>query len=146
VQVGRIDLTTPSGQLNARMLGAVAYFESQHKAERIRSAHQQIAERGGWHGGIRPFGYESDGMTVRESEAAEIKRLAEAVISGQSLRSLARELNERDVPTVKGKRWSQAHLRSMLMRARLAGLRDHRGEIIGPAAWPAILERETWEA
>ena len=146
MQVGRIDLTTPSGQLNARMLGAVAYFESQHKAERIRSAHRQLAENGQWHGGIRPFGYEPDGMTIRESEAVEVHRLADAVIAGQSLRSLALELNERGVKTVKGNKWASNYLSKMLLRERLAGLRVYQGKVIGEGAWDAILERETWEA
>jgi hypothetical protein len=45
-------------------------------------------------GGIRPFGYELDDLTVRESEATKIRRIAAAVVRGQSLRSLAFELNE----------------------------------------------------
>jgi DNA invertase Pin-like site-specific DNA recombinase len=146
VRAGKVDLTTASGQLNARMLRAVAYYESQHKAERIRSAHRQIAENGQWHGGMRPFGYEADGTTVRETEAAEVKRLAAAVIRGQSLRSLAVELNERGVPSVTGVKWTSARLRAMLLRPRLAGLRQHRGKIIGPAVWPPILSRETHDA
>ncbi len=146
VRVGDIDYDTPIGRFNARMHINMAAYESEHKADRIRSAHRQIAENGGWHGGIRCFGYEPDGLTVRESEADEIRRMADAVIRGQSLRSLAQELNERGVATVKGKRWSSAHLRSMLVRSRLAGLREHRGKIIGQAAWPAILDRSTWEA
>jgi site-specific DNA recombinase len=152
VRVGTIDFSTASGEFNARVMGLVNYFESQHKAERVRSKHRELAEQGKWHGGIRCFGYEPDGMTVREDEAAEIKRLAEAVIRGQSLRSLAIELNERRVPTVKGKRWSSAHLGKMLARPRLAGLRQHNDKIIkcetadGKARWPAILDRETWEA
>jgi site-specific DNA recombinase len=146
VRVGDIDYDTPIGRFNARMHINMAAYESEHKADRIRSAHRQIAERGGWKGGIRCFGYEKDGVTVRESEAAEVRRLADAVIRGESLRSLARELNERGVTTVTGKRWTSAHLRSMLVRTRLAGLREHRGKIVGQATWPAILDRSTWEA
>jgi site-specific DNA recombinase len=146
VQVGSIDYSTPSGEMNARILGVVAHFESQHKAARIQAAHRQIAESGGWKGGIRCFGYEPDGMTVREAEATEVRRIADAVVRGQSLRSLAIELNERGVTTVTGKRWTSAHLRSMLVHSRLAGLREHHGKIIGQAAWPAILDRSTWEA
>jgi DNA invertase Pin-like site-specific DNA recombinase len=146
VRVGNIDYDTPIGRFNARMHINMAAYESEHKADRIRSAHRQIAEKGGWKGGIRPFGYEPDGMTVRESEAAEVKRIAHAVVRGQSLRSLAMELNQRGVMTVTGKRWTSAHLRSMLMHSRLAGLREHRGVIVGPAAWPPIMDGATWEA
>lgn len=146
VRVGDINYDTPIGRFNARMHINMAAYESEHKADRIRSAHRQIAERGGWKGGIRCWGYEPDGMTVRVSEAVEIKRVAEAVIRGESLRSLAIELNERGITTVTGKRWTSAHLRSALVRSRLAGLREHRGKIVGEAAWPAILDRSTWEA
>ncbi len=142
-QTGLWDLSTPSGRLMARQLGAVARYESEHKSERVRSAHLEIAQGGGWHGGVRCFGYEADGMTIRQSEADEIKQLAKAVIEGQSLRSLALDLNERKVPTVKGKRWSSAHLGRMLVRSRLAGLREHKGKILGQAQWDKIIEPET---
>lgn len=151
-KVGKIDLTTPSGRAMARVLGALAAFESEHKSDRIRSRHAEIAGEGGWHGGIRPFGYRGgrakDGNVheIVESEAAEIRRIADAVIRGQSLRSLAIELNERGVKTVTGKTWSSAHLRSVLTRNRLAGLREHRGKIVAEAAWPAILDRPTFDA
>ena len=85
-------------------------------------------------------------MTIRESEADEIRRVAKAVIAGQSLRSLALELNERGVKTVKGSRWVSNYLSKMLKRPRLAGLREHQAKVIGTACWPAILDRETWEA
>jgi len=146
VRVGDIDYDTPSGRFNARMQINMAAYESEHKAERLQSKHREIAEAGGWKGGIRPFGYEPDGMTVREAEAAEVQRIANAIIRGQSLRSLAIELNSRGITTVTGKSWTSAHLRSMLMHARLAGLREHHGRIVCEAAWPAILERHTWEA
>ena len=37
-------------------------------------------------------------------------------------------------------------MRNMLVNGRLAGLREYRGEIVGAAAWPAILDRATWES
>jgi site-specific DNA recombinase len=33
----------------------------------------------------------------------------------------------------------------MLLRPRIAGLRQYQGVVIGPAAWPAILDRDTYE-
>ncbi|WP_010358436.1 recombinase family protein, partial [Streptomyces acidiscabies] len=38
VQAGSIDLTTPSGRMTARILGAVARQESEHKGERVARA------------------------------------------------------------------------------------------------------------
>ncbi|MGH3800706.1 MAG: recombinase family protein [Pseudonocardiaceae bacterium] len=38
VQAGPLDLSTPSGRMVARQLGAVARYESEHRSERVRRA------------------------------------------------------------------------------------------------------------
>lgn len=147
VQAGSWDLSTPSGRAVARTLGAWARYESEHKGERIRRARQQQAKAGGWHGGMRPYGFEKDGVTIRPAEAAEIAKATEAVVSGVSLRSLVRDLNERGIPTATGRGvWTSIVLKDTIMRPRTAGLSSYRGEIVGEAAWPAIVPEETWRA
>jgi site-specific DNA recombinase len=147
VQAGRWDLSTPSGRAVARTLGAWARYESEHKGERIKRARQQQAVAGGFHGGIRPYGYEADGMTVREDEAAEIAKAVESVIAGVSLRSLVRDLNDRKIPTSTGRaKWSSAALRDTIMRPRTAGLSSYRGEVVGAAQWPAVVAEGQWRA
>jgi DNA invertase Pin-like site-specific DNA recombinase len=94
VQADNLDLSTSSGRMTARIVGAVAQQESEHKGERVRRARQQKAQAGGWNDGKRPFGFEPDGLTIRESEAAEIRKAAEAILSGASLRSVVRHLNQ----------------------------------------------------
>jgi hypothetical protein len=37
-------------------------------------------------------------------------------------------------------------VRAILLNPRYAGLRAHRGEIVAPAQWPALVPLETWEA
>jgi len=147
VQAGHWDLSTPSGRMTARTLCNVGQYESEHKSERIRSQKRQAAQAGEHNGGIRCFGYEHDGMTIRQSEADEIRRLADAVRRGVSLRSLARDLNQRGVPTVTGNHpWAPAQLRAALLRPRLIGMRAHHGKIVAKGQWPAILDETTWEA
>jgi site-specific DNA recombinase len=152
VQTGLWDLSTPSGRMSARVVGSVARYESEHKSERVRAAKEDSARKGAYQGGVRCYGYkggsakDGGGIEIFEHEADEIRRLANAVIHGQSLRSLAVELNKRGVPTATGKKWSSAHIGRMLARPRLAGLRSHHGKVIGTACWEPILTRETWEA
>ncbi len=47
------------------------------------------------------------------------------------------------IVTPAGKVWSSTSLRRALLAPRTAGLREYRGEVIGPAAWPAILDQTT---
>ncbi len=136
---GRVDLGTPEGRLHARILGAVARMESEHKSRRIRRKMEELAQSGKPKGGKRPYGYEADQMTVRESEADIIRESAERILSGVSLLAICADLNERGVPTATGKRWETSLMRQILRSARIKGERLYRGEVVGPAAWPAIV-------
>ncbi|CAM3167074.1 DNA invertase Pin-like site-specific DNA recombinase [Williamsia muralis] len=144
VQGGEIDLSTASGRMLARILGSVARQESEHKGERIRRARQQQATRGGWHGGRRCFGYEADGMTVRRDEAAEVLRMANAIISGLSLRAVVSDLKAREVPTAGGGAWTSTTVRELLSSPRVAGLSSYKGKVVAQASWPALIPEELW--
>jgi site-specific DNA recombinase len=137
---GHVDLATHHGVLTARMLGAVAAMESDDKSRRIRRKAQELAAAGKVSGGgSRPFGYEADKQTVRESEAVVIRDCAKRVLAGESIRSLCTDLNERGVRTATGKEWKTQTLRVILMSARISGQREHHGEIVAKAEWPAII-------
>jgi site-specific DNA recombinase len=164
VKAGHIDLTTASGRMTARILGAVARGESEHKAERITSKHRQLAEDGvATGGGFRPYGYERiydrpdrPHKLVREviipEEAEIIRECARRVLSGEGLYTVAVDLRARNVLTSAGKEWSTSSLARVLASARIAGMREHRPRVRGEtkririgeitareAAWPPII-------
>ncbi len=137
---GDIDLATHDGQFLARILGAVSRKESDDKSRRAKRKHQELAEAGKIAGGgTRPYGYESDKRTIRESEAAVIRECARQLLAGESLRSLCSELEERGVPTVTGAPWKTQTLRRSLMSGRISGQREHHGELFPASEWPAII-------
>ncbi len=139
VQAGLLDLSTPAGRMNARIVGAVARHESEHKAARNRRKHQELAEAGkNAGGGTRPFGFENDRVTVRQEEAVIVRELAQRVLAGETIRSLVRDLNNRNISTVTAGPWHPTVLRNMLVSARIAGLRSHRGRVT-KAVWPEII-------
>jgi site-specific DNA recombinase len=147
VKAGHLDLATPSGRMIARQLGAVARFESEHKADRIRAARRQAASAGRWQGGARPFGFEADGETIRPDEAAEILAASEAIVAGASLRSVVRAINERGFRTTFGRQeWKTISFKDVLLRPRNAGLAVYRGEVVGRAVWDPIVPEDTWRA
>lgn len=171
---GDLDLSTSDGRLTARIRGSVARHESEKKSERLKREREQAALKGKRHGGRRPFGYESDGITIREEEAAIVQEMARRFIAGESLPTLAADLNDRGVPTARArdlldraeekekgghhdgaqslrdqaedKAWMTTSLRSILSNARIAGWRVHQGEVVAEAEWPAIIDDETYES
>jgi site-specific DNA recombinase len=141
---GEHDLATPSGRLHFRMLGSIARYESEHRAERLRLKFAEQARDGRPKGGgRRPFGFEADKLTVNEPEAALLRDAAQRLLAGECLYVILREWRARGVVTPAGNLWSSTSLRRALLAPRAAGLREHRGEVLGPAAWPAILDELT---
>jgi site-specific DNA recombinase len=149
---GEIDLATPTGRLIARMLGAAARHEAEHKAERQKRQRRQSAEAGKVSGGgTRPYGYAEDRTTVIDDEAEVIREAARRVLAGESLSSVCRDFRKRDVMTSTGGHWVPTTLRRLLASARISGRREHTphnasettrpllGEIMADAIWPAII-------
>jgi DNA invertase Pin-like site-specific DNA recombinase len=140
---GEVDLSSHIGRLTARMLGGLARYESDHKSERIRRKHEEIAANGRVSGGgSRPYGYEADKVTIRAAEAAIVRECATRLLAGEPIRSIARDLNERGVTSASGGAWSPQSLRRMLASPRISGQRTHRGEIVAKAVWPAIISED----
>ena len=136
---GDMDLGTSDGLLIARIQAAVASNESASKSRRVRRKLDEIAQRGMPHGTPRPYGYEPDRMTIRTSEARIVQQIVSRYLAGESLRSIARSLTDAGVPTSSGGPWESSAVKRILSSPRYAGLRTHRGQVVGKAAWPAII-------
>lgn len=175
VKSGSVNLSTADGRREARRKAVDDQHESEEIGERVRDAKAEAAAQGIYRGGPRPFGYEADGVTIREDEARWIRYATKAIIDGESLRSICRTLAHEGVRTVPRRKglpdgtrtepiardWKPEELRKMLLRARNAGLLEvtakdkagkNRSEIVGPAAWPPALDgdrdkaEEMWRA
>lgn len=147
VRSGERDLTTSNGRFSARMEGALARRESEHRAERVAAARKQQAEQGRWGGGARAFGYEADGVTIRPGEARAIRDAVDTLLFGGSLRSVCRLFNERGFTTTKrGQRWTPLAVADVLTRPRNAGLAVYQKQVQGEGRWPAIISRDELDA
>ena len=159
---GDIDLQSPTGRMVARLLGASARYESEHKGERQRRQIQQAAEAG--HqvaGGRRPYGYALERgtgrikATVDVIEGPIVVECTQRILAGEAIASVTRDLNDRGILTSAGNRWNRTTLRRMLCSARISGRREHIpsdsykgvrplvGEIVSATSdWPAIISVE----
>jgi DNA invertase Pin-like site-specific DNA recombinase len=157
VQAGELDLSTASGKLVARMLGAAARHESEQKAERVSRARQQAAEHGEAHGPLG-YGYNAD-QTINPAEAEIVSELARRILAGETLFAMATDLNRRGVPTPGGKigAWRSVTIRQTMMRASLAGWREWKsdargkpgqskpGQFVARGSWAPIFDRPVVE-
>lgn len=173
---GDVDLSTDAGRLVGRILASVARGEVERKGARQKRAQQQAAQQGRPAGGRRAFGYTSDGMGLVAAEAELVRDGYRHIVQGGSLKSLARDWNDAGFTTTAckltpdhathkcapgevcnvrtdhtkhqclGRPWRHDNVREVLKNPRYAGLRTYRGEIVGPAVWPALVDRETFEA
>jgi DNA invertase Pin-like site-specific DNA recombinase len=160
VKVGDHDLATPAGRMQFRMLGVMARYESEHMAERrVLMLGQRAAEGLPHFGGQRSFGYQPGGLELDRAEHDLAREAVERLLrKRETVYAVLNDWRERGVRTPgtrkhpDGKVWSTTPFITMLTSPRLAGLRQHQGEILMDkhgqqvqAAWPAIVtpaERE----
>ncbi len=142
VRAGKYDLSTPSGRMNAKILGSIAEYESEHKSDRIRRKLEANAADGRHHGGSRPYGWTDDRQTLDQVESQVVREAARLLLQGEAVKSIARALNEAGYTTATGRPWRDVTVRTMLLRPRNAGIRLHQGEELGTGKWESILAIE----
>ncbi|QYG11515.1 recombinase family protein [Microbacterium sp. PAMC22086] len=149
VTAGTLDLTTPAGRAVARTVAAWSQYEGEQKATRQVAANVQRAASG-VHQGRIGYGYRraGAGLVLHDDEAATIREAVQRALDGESLRSVCKDFNTRGVPTPgHGSLWNTTTLKQLLVRASLAGLTVHRGQVVGraPADAPRVIDEDTHE-
>jgi site-specific DNA recombinase len=128
---GELDLSTASGGFYGFMETGRSWYESAIRSQRVKDAVERNARAGKRSGGrSRPFGYK----IIRHDLGEGGKR---------RYRSIAFDFDDRGIKPVAGGRWAGSTLRRVLVSPRIAGLREHNGEVAGEAMWPAIIDRAT---
>lgn len=143
-----IDTSQPmAGLLVPRLMANFAEMEAENLSIRERRKHEETAKAGKRSGGgHRPFGLTRDWTAIVPDEAELIREAVDRIIEGRAtLYGLAAEWNQRGVKTPTGRAWSVQLIKSMLRSPRLAGLREHRGAIVGAGQWPAIVDPDKHE-
>ena len=150
------DLSTWQGQMMANIIAGMAQGELEAIRERQASAFQHNIREGKWRGGVPPWGYlpEKD-VTTGEwrlfqdpEQVKTIMEVVDRVLSGEPLRSVARDLTERKIPTpkdrfaqhqnreVKGYEWHSGPLRRSLLSKTLLGYAMTRSSIMDAQGRP----------
>ncbi|MFD4751830.1 recombinase family protein [Streptomyces sp. NPDC058426] len=143
-EANRRNLSDPDDRFILRIEVAHACRSSDDTSRRLKSALAERAEAGMPHSGKRRYGYEADGMTIKDDEAEIVREVFDRYLRGQSPVAIALVLHKRGIKTVYGKEWTQGTVRALLDSRHVAAIRMHQGEEAGPGKWPAIIDAGTW--
>ena len=146
---GDLDLSTAYGRGIAGILGSIANMEITQMSERLKAKAEQNARAGKVvNGGRRRYGYTANRSALVEAEASSIREVSNRLIGGATLSGVVRDLNDRNVLTSYGKRWTVKKLRATLTHPALCGRVEFRGEVLHGVIgqWPTILDEESFDA
>lgn len=126
---GELDLSSADGRFRARLMGNVAAFESERKAERMRARARQRA-REGWVPTVRrPFGWQwadneaqKGALVPHPDEAPVVRELYQRFLDGETLKGLARWLTAEGWTGTTGGEWKQSHVSRLLRSPRNGGI------------------------
>jgi site-specific DNA recombinase len=132
-----IDTSSPVGRFNYRNLASVAELESEIIGERSRLGLYGLAREHKWPNASPPLGYsktKSGRLTVCSPEAELVRRIFRMYLAEKSLPQVAYRLNQKQIPTKKG-RWNARAVRDVLTnriyigKYEVAGFKDDIPEL-----------------
>jgi DNA invertase Pin-like site-specific DNA recombinase len=110
------DLTTPNGKKAFRdAINAAAYY-SDLLSTRSSRGKRLKAMSGKPNYSYRAFGFEDDRVTVRKDEAVVIREMTNRLLHGDTLVSMASDLNVRGILSTRGNPWDNVSLKQLLTR------------------------------
>lgn len=172
-----LDMSSAASRMIAGILGEFDTGESELKAERVQRAALTRANEGRAHGRVaygwrREYTYNPSGIrtgyrdVIDDAEAEVVREIVRRLLTGESLRSIQADLNERRVPAPgagwrpkmtkggvrrrgfgqdeEGTLWGKTAIRKLALRpANISQRVYHRGRVderILPAEWPPIID------
>lgn len=156
-----LDPADPDQGFDLDLGGALAVREAGVISKSIKRGHAHSAAQGRPHAAgawayRRTYDERGRLLSVEPipDRAAALADAAQRVLNGASLAGLAREWNARDfgddrtrvnqgAPGAERRIWLGRTLGRLLASPTIAGLRVHRGRVIGEGMWPAIIDTDT---
>lgn len=138
--------------------------EAERARERTMRSHRDSVQRGTPRGVI-PYGYQREydphtghmiAQTPDPETAPVVREIVARILGGDTLYSLAQDLNRRGVVTPRGYQdqrtgrqveragWSSSMIRNLLRKQSLIGIRTHHGQAQGQATWEPIVSPDDW--
>ncbi len=128
------DTTTAMGRLFITIVAALAQWERENLAERVRMGQMEMAKQGKKPGGSIPFGYNSHNgkLVINHAQSEVVRGIFSRFLSGQGSKRILAWLNSENNPQLApNKRWTFTALKYLLDNPVYAGYirYGHRGNL-----------------
>jgi site-specific DNA recombinase len=148
------DTTTAIGRLFLTLVAALAQWERENLAERVRFGMREKVRQGQWHGSKPPYGFEIENgrLIIKQDEADVLEKMFTMyVYQGLSDRKVAISLNQMGIRTQNGALWNEAKVRYKLTNPVAVGKlrlgvrvnKENKFEVEDAA--PQVIDMETFE-
>ena len=136
----------PSGVLLESMLEGMAEYYSRELSVKIRRGLNDNAKKGLVTNGSLPYGYKAVNghYVIDEPKAALVREVFERVSCGELYKSIVDDINNRGIPTQRGKKWTHESIRRMISNERYTGTYVY-DRIKVENGIPAIVDKTTFE-
>ena len=120
------DTTTAMGRFVMDIIQRIAQLESEQLSERVKIGMIQKAKSGdGFLGFNIPYGYDykNGELILNPDEAKIVKMIFQLYLTGQSLGSIVKQLNNWGISTKRGKRWGKQTVSKILKNPIYCGIK-----------------------
>lgn len=118
-----INTCSMESELFLAILSSMAEGESVSISVNNKWSIQKRFENGTYKVSYPPYGYDWDGeqMIINVEQAAVVKKIFAALLSGKGTHAIADDLNQRGIPTKRNGRWTATTIRGMLSNEKYVG-------------------------
>lgn len=136
----------PTGVLMESILEGFAEYYSKELSQKIRRGYRSNAEKGLVIGPL-PFGYrkgEDGRYEIHPQEGPIVKEIFQRVSMGEPFADIFRDLNDRGIPTKRGKPWDRTSFTKLLHNERYIGIYQFE-DIRIEGGVPAIIDKPLFD-
>ncbi|MGW1778904.1 recombinase family protein [Streptomyces sp. NPDC002143] len=149
--LGSHDLYGEDAKQRGLLGAAAARAESAKQQHRAKLNHRARAERGEPVASRRPFGWNSDKLTLHHGESEVVRRGVRSLLQGETLTSVTRDFASSGYTSTLGNPWQRQTVKQILRNPRICGYRRLQNALVLDSdghpvlgQWEPIVSPQEW--